>query len=371
MKIVCSKKILVNKIGIAQKGISAKTNLDTLKNLILEASGNELVITGYDLDLGVLASMEAEVETSGKVAINAKLFGEIVRKLPLDILSLEYISDGNKLLISSGKSTFQIVAGNLEDYPALPKITDGSSFKLSSKEFKSMINMTKMALSQDNTKPILTGALMEIDTNSVNMVSLDGYRLAVSKNSLDTGIGSLKKIIIPGRTLNDLSSALGSEELEIEFTVDEKYISAQFNGAKFISRLIEGTYIDYSKLLPAEYKTKIIVNRVEFLNAIDRATILAVHEKNSLVKFSITDEFIQATSNTDVGDLSEQVNITKEGESLNIAFNSRYLTEALKAMSSEEVSLSFTTSLNPCIIHPLDESDYLHLLLPIRLTSKM
>ena len=369
MKIVCSKKILVNKIGIAQKAVCSKTNLEALKNFVLEASDNQLIITGYDLDLGILATMEADVEVSGKFAVNAKLFGDIIRKLPLDILALEFNKDNNTILITSGMSTFQIVAGNLDEFPTLPSISNGSKFKLNSKEFKSMVNKTKIAISQDNTKPLLTGALMEIDTNSINMVALDGYRLAISKHEVESGIDSLKKVIVPGRTLNDISSALGSDNIDIEFTIDEKYISVEFDDVKIISRLLEGEYIEYTRLLPNEYKTEIKINRLKFLNAIDRATILAVHEKNSLVKFSIADEFIQATCNSDLGNLSEQVEINKTGDSLNIAFNSRYLTEALKIMSSDDVTLKFTTNLNPCTIHPMDESDYTYLLLPIRLAN--
>lgn len=369
MKIVCSKKMLVNKIGVAQKAVSSKTNLEALKNLVLEASDNKLVITGYDLDLGIIASMDAEVEVDGKVAIDAKLFGEIVRKASQDTLALEFLQEEGKLLIVSGKSQFKIVAGNLEEFPALPTITGDCKFTLDSKVLKEMTTKTKMAISQDHTKPLLTGSLMEIDQNSVNMVSLDGYRLAVSNHIVETGIDSLKKVVIPGRTLNDLSSIIGSEAIDIQFTLSDKFICAEFEDVKIISRLLEGDYVEYRRLLPTDYKTEIKVNRLEFLDAIERATILAVHEKNSLVKFSITDEFIQATTNSSVGDLSEQVDIEKTGDSLNIAFNSRYLTEALKVISSEDICIKFTNNLNPCTIHPLDDSDYIYLLLPIRLAK--
>lgn len=371
MKIVCSKKMLVNKIGMAQKAVSQKTSLEALKHLVLEASNNELVITGYDLDLGIIAKMEADVEVSGKVAINSRLFGEIVRKTPEDVLALEYLKEENKLLILSGKSTFQIVAGNLEEFPPLPTIVEESKFTLNSKDFTLMINETKMAISQDISKPILTGALMEVNENSVTMVALDGYRMAISEHKIETGVKDSKKVVIPGKTLNDVSSILGSNNLDIQFSTDvnDKYLCVEFEDVKIISRLLEGEYIEYRKLLPAEFKTEISVSRLAFLNAIERATILAAHEKNSLVKFSITDDFIQATTNSSMGDLSEQVDIDKTGDSLNIAFNSRYLTEALRALSCEHVTLKFTTNLNPCTIYPQDDRDYVYLLLPIRLAS--
>lgn len=369
MKIVCNKKILVNKIGIAQKAVGAKTTLDALKNLLLEASEGKLVITGYDLETAIIATMDVDVEIPGKIAIDSKLFGDIARKMPEENINLELLEEEQKLMITSGASKIKIAIGNISEFPEMPTVNEDSKFTINSKIFKNMITETKIAISQDQTKPLLMGELIEIEKDSLSVVAVDGYRLAVSKQSVETGIETPGKIIVPGKALNDISSIIGSDNFDIEIGFGNNFMCASFEDVKFMARLLVGDFIPYQNLIPKEYQTEVKVNRSKFLDAIDRATIVASNEKNSLVKLAITDEFIQATTNSDIGASAEQVKIEKTGESLNIAFNARYITEALKVISSEDIIIRYTSNISPCTIHPMDDSDYLYLLLPVRLSN--
>ncbi len=369
MKIVCNKKILVNKIGIAQKAVGAKTTLDALKNLLLEASEGKLVITGYDLETAIIATMDVDVEIPGKIAIDSKLFGDIARKMPEENINLELLEEEQKLMITSGASNIKIAIGNISEFPEMPTVNEDSKFTINSKIFKNMITETKIAISQDQTKPLLMGELIEIEKDSLSVVAVDGYRLAVSKQSVETGIETPGKIIVPGKALNDISSIIGSDNFDIEIGFGNNFMCASFEDVKFMARLLVGDFIPYQNLIPKEHQTEVKVNRSKFLDAIDRATIVASNDRNSLVKLAITDEFIQATTNSDIGASAEQVEIEKTGESLNIAFNSRYITEALKVISSEDIIIRYTSNISPCIIHPMDDSDYLYLLLPVRLSN--
>lgn len=369
MKIVCNKKILVNKIGVAQKAVSSKTTLNALKNLLLDVVDGKLIITGYDLETVIIATMDVEMERPGKVSIDSKLFGDIARKLPDENIELELIEETNKLKVVSGPSQFELALGDVSEYPEIPTVNEDSKFSINSKVLKDMVAETKFATSQDQTKPILMGELIEIEKDSISLVAIDGYRLAFSKQTVETGIENPGKIIVPGKGLSDISSIIGSDNFDIEIGFGAKFMSASFQDIKFMTRLLEGAFIEYKRLIPNEYQTEVKVNRRKFLEAIDRATLVSEKDNNSLVKLSVTDEFIQATTSSDIGASAEQVNIEKSGDSLNVAFNARYLTEALKVMSSEDITIRFTSNVSPCTIHPMDDSDYLYLLLPVRLAK--
>lgn len=368
MKIICNQKLLANKIGIAQKAINGKTTLDLLKGILLSAKNDQLKLTGYDLEIGIETYTQAEVIQEGEIVVNARLFGDIIRKLPDSFVEIETDSENN-VYINCLNSRFKIKGDSASEYPRLPDVNKDDLYNIPQDLLKNMIKQTVFAISQDQTKPILMGELLEIVDGNISLVAIDGYRLAVRSATVDN-VSNNAKVIIPGKALTDVNSLLSTEE-DIQLGFDDKNAIFIIEDTKIITRLLEGDFIDYKKLLPREYNSKVKLNTKELLNSIERASLLSQSEKNNLIKLSIRDNSMAITSNTDRGNVYEEVSLELEGDYLDIAFNSRYFIEGLKNIDSEEIFIEFTTNVNPCIIKPADEVKYTYLLLPVRISSNI
>ena len=368
MKIICNQKLLANKIGISQKAINGKTTLELLKGILLSAKDGQLKLTGYDLEIGIETYTQAEVIEEGEIVVNARLFGDIIRKLPDSFVEIETDAENN-VYINCLNSRFKIKGDSAKEYPRLPEVNEEDLYNIPQDLLKNMIKQTVFAISQDQTKPILMGELLEIVDGDISLVAIDGYRLAVRSCKIDN-ITNNAKVIIPGKALNDVNSLLSSEE-DVKVGFDEKNAIFIINDTKIITRLLEGDFIDYKKLLPREYNSKVKLKTKELLNSIERASLLSQSEKNNLIKLSIRDNVMAITSNTDKGNVYEEVNLELSGEYLDIAFNSRYFLEGLKNIDSEEIFIEFTTNINPCIIRPADDVKYTYLLLPVRISSNI
>ena len=343
MKIICNQKLLANKIGISQKAINGKTTLELLKGILLSAKDGQLKLTGYDLEIGIETYTQAEVIEEGEIVVNARLFGDIIRKLPDSFVEIETDAENN-VYINCLNSRFKIKGDSAKEYPRLPEVNEEDLYNIPQDLLKNMIKQTVFAISH-------------------------GYRLAVRSCKIDN-ITNNAKVIIPGKALNDVNSLLSSEE-DVKVGFDEKNAIFIINDTKIITRLLEGDFIDYKKLLPREYNSKVKLKTKELLNSIERASLLSQSEKNNLIKLSIRDNVMAITSNTDKGNVYEEVNLELTGEYLDIAFNSRYFLEGLKNIDSEEIFIEFTTNINPCIIRPADDVKYTYLLLPVRISSNI
>lgn len=370
LKVICNQKDLVKAIGESQKAVSNKTTMDILKNFYIQAFNGSLKITGYDLEISIESMFDTNVIEEGEALINAKLFGDIIKKLPQSDIELSV--DGDILTLICGKSKFQLKCENAVDYPKLPTANKNNLVEINQGLFKQMIHETVFATSQDQTKPVLTGELLEIKDSAISLVAIDGYRLSVSTNKVSNSIED-SAIVIPSKTLQDVSSLLTSNNDTFKFGFNEKHAMFIVGNTTVVSRLIDGNFIEYKKLLPKEHNTLITANRKELLTCIERASLLTASERNSLVKLEIRDNILNIMSNTDKGNCNEQMNISLSGDYLDIAFNSRYLAEALKVIETEEVTLEFTNNVNPCIIKPvskdLEIKEYTYLILPVRISS--
>ncbi|MDK2564547.1 DNA polymerase III subunit beta [Romboutsia sedimentorum] len=369
MKIICNQKILAHKIGISQKAINGKTTLELLKGILLSAKGDQLKLTGYDLEIGIETYTQAEVIQEGEIVVNAKLFGDIIRKLPDSFVEIE-TDDENNVYINCVNSRFKIKGDSAKEFPKLPDVSKDDLYNIPQDLLKNMIKQTVFAISQDQTKPILMGELLEIINGNISLVAIDGYRLAVKSCKIDNMITDAK-VIIPGKALTDVNSLLSLEEHDVKVGFDDKNAIFIISDTKIITRLLEGEFIDYKKLLPREHNSKVKLNTKSLLNSIERASLLSQSEKNNLIKLSIRDSVMAITSNTDKGNVYEEVALELEGDYLDIAFNSRYFLEGLKNIDSEEIFIEFTTNVNPCIIKPADGAKYTYLLLPVRISSNI
>ncbi|SHJ01668.1 DNA polymerase III, beta subunit [Clostridium amylolyticum] len=366
MKLICEKNKLQEAISTSQKAITGKSTMPVLEGLYIEAVNNVLTFIGSDIDLSIETKTQAEVIEPGKIVVDNRIFGEIIRKLPNDKVIIETI-DGNIIQISCQKSVFNLVHMNADEYPSVPNINENIVFSINQSILKNMIKGTIFATAQDETRPILQGVLFEVNNKNLNLVALDGYRLAVKSQVIDTD--NSINVVIPGKTLSEVSKILEENEEKVNITFTENHILFNLGETKIISRLLEGEFIKYSSLLPQEHKLLVTVNRQELLNGIERASLMAKDGNSNLIKLNIEEDNMVITSNSQLGKVREEVSINLQGESLQIAFNSKYLLDVLKIMEDDEVLLELSSSVTPCVIKNKEIDNCKYLVLPVRLVK--
>lgn len=365
MKIKVEQKKLTDHINIAQKSISSRTTLQILDGILLEAKDKRLKITGTDLEISIETFLDCEIYEEGSIVVNSRIFGDIIKKLPNAPIFIEI--EKNNINIKCENSEFNIMGNPGEDYPDLPIVSKRDSVEIPMDILKDIIRQTVFATTQDETRPSLTGVLAESDENMISFVALDGYRLALRNLQLDSSLEF--KIIIPGRSLNELNKILDDKEDNFKISISPGHVIFDIGDTIMYSRLLEGQFFNYKDIIREEHETKVIVNKNDFRDSLERASLLSKEEKANLVKLTILDKKINIRSNSEIGNVHEEIESQQEGEGLNIAFNSRYLLEGIRTIQSEEIQLNFMGSLNPCIINGLDEENYTYLVLPVRLAQ--
>lgn len=365
MNILCNQKKLANAITNAQKAINNKTTIELLKGILITAKNNKLTITGYDNEISIETSVESQINKEGTIVVNSRLMGDIIRKLPDTFVSIETDEDYN-VFINCLNSRFKIKGLPADEFPKQEELSMDNMIKFNQAELKNMIRQTVFATAIEPINPTLAGELLDLNGDKVNLVALDGYRLAIRKSNLEESIDSDINAIIPGITLNHINSLL-SDEGNLFVGLDSKNIIFIIGDTKIVARLIDGNFTKYESLLPKEYITKIQVNTRNLQECIERAALLFTSAKNNLIKISITDGLMVITSNNENGNAYEEVSIKFEGENIDIAFNSKYLLEGIKNIDSEFINIEFGGSVNPAIIKPVDGPEYIYLLLPVRL----
>ncbi|MBU5428370.1 DNA polymerase III subunit beta [Tissierella pigra] len=365
MKFKINQKDLSKHINIAQKGISSRTTLQILDGILLEAYKGRLRLIGTDLEISIETYVNCEIEEEGAIVVNSKIFGDIVKKLPDAPIYIHV--DNNNINIKCENSEFNIIGNSSKEYPDLPLILDHTSFELPNDLFKSAIRQTVFATTQDETRPSLTGVLIEIENKLISFVALDGYRLSLRKLPIESDVQL--KIIIPGRALNELNKILEDNEEIMKIAAAPGHVVFNTGDTIVYSRLLEGQFFNYREIIRKDHKTSVTVNKREFQNSLERASLLAKEEKANLVKLNIVNEQILIKSNSEIGNVNEVINADVNGENINIAFNSRYILEGIKIIDSEEIQLNFMGSLNPCIIKPIQDENYIYLVLPVRLAQ--
>lgn len=367
LKIRIQQKDLSRCINVVQKGISSKSTLPILSGILLETEEGKLKLTGTDLEIGIKSSVNCEIIEEGNIVITSRIFGDIVRKLP-DLPIDINVDENNNVHIICGNSKFNIIGQPSIDYPQLPEIFEGSYFEIPKDLLKSMIRQTIFAAAQDETRPILTGALFETSNNSASLVAIDGYRLAVKKVSVN--VNEDIKVVIPAKTLNEVSKILEDDDTEVKISCTQGNVIFNFGDTIITSRLLEGQFLNYNDIIRNEYKLKIRVKTRDLQECLERASLLAREGKNNLVKLDISDDRLVITSNSEIGNVYEELPIELEGNDIRIAFNSKYILEGIKAIDSEEIVMDMISNVNPCIIRPAEDNSYTYLVLPVRLAAE-
>lgn len=364
MIIICNKQKLQDGISICQKAITGKSTMPILEGIYINATKEGITLIGSDIDVCIETKVDADVLEEGKVVIDSKIFGEIIRKLPNSDVRIEIIQD-DTVQITCEKSVFNVVFMNADEFPSIPKLDIAKELKVSQSILKNMIKSTSFAIAQDETRPILQGILFEVKEKKLNLVALDGYRMAIKTEYLDNDFDI--EVVIPGKTLNEVSKILEDIESIVNITFTNNHILFDLGETKIISRLLEGKYVNYLSLLPQEHKLLINVNRQELQNGIERASLMAKEGNSNLVKLEMNEESIIITSNSQLGKVREEVTVNMQGDPIQIAFNSRYIIDVLKNMEDDNVQIEMTSSVSPCVIKGKEAESYKYLVLPVRL----
>jgi DNA polymerase-3 subunit beta len=364
MIFTCEKQKILEGISIVQKAITGKSTNPILEGIYINTNKSTLTLIGSDMDVSIQTSVDATIIEEGSIVIDAKIFGEIIRKLPNSTIKIETIE--NQLLkITCEKSVFDVVYMNTSEFPELPEINENLTISVNQNILKNMIKGTSFAIAQDETRPILQGILFEVKNKNLNLVALDGYRLAIRNEFLDTDINM--EVVIPGKTLNEVSKILEDVDNIVDITFTNNHILFNLEKTKIISRLLEGKFINYNSLLPQEHKLLVNINRQELQNAIERASLMAKDGNTNLIKLDLQQDNLIITSNSQLGKVREEISIKLQGEDIQIAFNSKYLLDVLKNVEADEVIMKMTSGISPCVIEEKNNENAKYLVLPVRL----
>lgn len=370
MKFKCSQHTLAKALNTVSKAVSSKTTIPILKGILLKVtSDGTLTLSASDLELSIEKKIEVETEQEGSIVVFARLFSDIIRKLPNEEILIEE-QENNTVLIKTSSSEFTIVGINAEEFPEVDKIDkETNNISFPNETFKDMIKKTSFSASVDESKGIIVGVLMEIEPESVNMVALDGFRMAVSREKMQN-TDSLH-IVIPAKILNEVYKIISEseEKSEIRIICSDKKAVILIENTKVIIRLLEGEFIKYKDIIPGGNQTKIQIERNILLNSIERASLLAKEGKNNLIKLSIKDNLMIITSRSEEGNVKEELIMEKTGEDLEIGFNSKYIIDVLKAIDDEQIIMELNTSTTPCLVKPVESNRFEYLILPVRISS--
>jgi len=367
MKLICSKANLLKGVNIVSKAVPSKTTMSILECILIDASANEIKFTANDMELGIETKVEGQILQKGIIAIDAKVFAEIVRKLPDNDVTIE--SDSNyQISITCEKANFHISGKSGEDFSYLPYIEKTDFIALSQFTLKEVIRQTIFSIADNDNNKLMTGELFEVHNNEFKVVSLDGHRISIRKIELKENYPD-RKVIVPGKSLQEISKILSGEtEDEVRIFFTGNHIVFEFDTTTVVSRLIEGEYFKINQMLSSDYETKFVINKKELLNCIDRATLLVKEGDKKPIIFRITNENMEININSQLGSMKEDIDIEKEGKDILIGFNPKFLIDALRVIDDENVTIYMVNPKAPCYIRD-EEQKYIYLILPVNFNS--
>lgn len=370
MKIICKKSDLLNSVNIVLRAVSSKTTLPILECMVIDVSEDRIKLVSNDMELAIETIVKGEIvdaSTNKIIAINAKVFSEIVRKLSDNDVTVE-TDDRFMMTITCEKAKFNIAGKPADEFPTLPHIERKEAVVLSQFTLKEVIRQTVFSISDNEANKIMTGELFEITGDELRVVSLDGHRISIRKIQLKDNYGNIK-VIVPGKTLIEISKILSGEmadEVTIYFT--DKHVLFEFEDTLVLSRLIEGEYYKINQMLSNDYETRIVINKREFFNCIDRATLLIKESEKKPIIVGITDDNMELRINSNIGSMKEEIDIKKEGKDILIGFNPKFLMDVLRVVDDEEVTIYMINPKAPCFIKDKEES-YIYLILPVNFNA--
>ncbi|SOC08070.1 DNA polymerase-3 subunit beta [Ureibacillus xyleni] len=376
MKFDIMRDRLLDGLNNVMKAVSSKTTIPILTGIKIDVTNDGITLTGSDADITIQTFIPLEedgdqlinITETGSIVLQARMFNEIVRKLPTNDVEIE-VSNGSQTHIRSGKSEFHLIGSDASEYPLLPEVSTDQQFTMPADLLKSVIRETVFAVATSESRPVLTGVNWQIHGDELVCVATDSHRLARRKTTLDQLPTNVNSVVIPGKSLNELNKILGESNNPVEIVITNQQVLFKTENVLFFSRLLEGNYPETSRLIPEEFKTNITINGKSLLQAIDRASLLAREDRNNVVRFeTLEGQSVEISSNSpEIGKVEEQIQVEAlEGESLKISFSAKYMMEALKAIDGQDVIIQFTGAMRPFILRSVHDDAILQLILPVR-----
>ena len=367
MKIICSKNSLLKSVSISLKAVPSKTTMPILECILIDATTNQIKFTTNDMELGIKTIVEGAIEEKGMIALDAKILYEIIRRLPDNDVTIK-TDDKLTAFITCEKAKFTIPGKSGEDFAYLPIIEREECLTVSQFTLKEMIRQTIFSIAANETNKLMTGELFEIKDNCLKIVSLDGHRIAIRRMELKKDYSD-RKVVVPGKTLNEISKILSGEIDDlVNIYFSKNHILFEFDQTIVVSRLIEGEYFRIDQMLSSDYETKISINKKEFLDCIDRATLLVREGEKKPIIIEISDNTMELRIDSAMGSMDENIDIIKEGKDILIGFNPRFLIDALKVIDDETISIYLVNPKAPCFIRD-DDENYTYLILPVNINQ--
>lgn len=368
MKLLCQRDTLLTSILIVQKAAASKSTIPVLGGIYLNAENGVLELQSNDYETAIKCSLPVQVINSGATVLSSKYFSEIIRKLPGNTVEISSSSNNSAISIKSNNANYEFVSMPPEEFPIIQMIQTGNTFEISETILKNMIRQTTFACSQDDARPVFTGVLMEIENNDINMVATNTHRLAFCKGTITNNTMSSLKVIVPSKILNELNKILSSEsEEKVLIRWNQNKLAFQFREIYIETQLIEGQFPNYRQVIPQNYKTELYLSKDTLEEIVERASLLTRDGDYNVVKMDIKDMNIIVTSNNpEVGAAHEEAEAATKGEQLTIAFNARYILDALKILDTAEIDFYFTSPLTPAVIKPRGQDQFMYVITPVR-----
>ena len=369
MKVICEKEKILKGISSVINGVASKTTMPVLEGILIHTNYKELKLTSYNLEIGIEYILEAQIEEQGNTVVNATMFSEIIKRLPSTEIKFS-INENNLLEIECEGSLYKLATMNPDEFPELPKINVDNSIEVEQTTLKNMIRKTIFAVSTEENRPIFTGCLFEVYENKLNVVAVDGYRLAIKNKNLTEMPNSFSSVI-PGKTLNEVNKIISDSFDTVKIGISRNQALFEMENCKIVTRLLDGEFLKYSNTIPQNWETRVKVNKNNIQNCFERILLISSSsiekEKKYPVKINIEVGKVTISCANQTGDAKEEIFVETEGKELEIGFNPRFFLDALKAIDDEEVYIEFGTNRSPCIIKPVSDGDYLYMILPIKM----
>ena len=368
MKFSCEKALLQAAISTTSRAVSPKSSIPALEGILLEA-GSDLRLTGYNLETGIRTIVPADIREEGTLVLGARLFGEIVRKLPDDIVTFQ--SENYMVNIKCGMSEFNILGTDPEEFPELPTVEYQNSLILPQSRLKAMISQTLFAVSDNESRPIHTGSLFEVDSEGLTIVSVDGYRLALRHESIDKKEGAETfSFVVPGAALSEVEKICSDVDEPASATQGARHVMFKVGDTMLVSRRLEGEFLAYRQAIPRNNTIHVEGDTRALLSSIDRVSLIISDKLKSPLRCVFDSNLLKISTKTAIGDAYDECPLSGDGGGLEIGFNNKYLMDALKAAPADKVRLELTTGVSPCVILPTEgEENFLYMVLPVRLKA--
>jgi DNA polymerase-3 subunit beta len=366
MNIICEKNLLQHGVATVSRAALAKSPVGALEGIHLRAENEMITLYGSDGTLSIRCTIEAAVPEAGETVLPAKLLGEILAKF--EACEIKMYTEDSSLVMECGHSRTTLCTMDPQSYPKFPEYAKSRGVSMMSGTLLSMIDQTAFATSTSEDKPILTGILMELGQESLRLVALDGYRLAIRQENVQAGM-EYAEVVVPARSMREIASIIPDDESTVRLYAGDHLLAVTADKLEVTTRVLQGDYVKYRNILPSDHATRVVVDSLSLLGSLERASILARQSKTNLVNLQIEGDVMTITSDSEVGRTREEVGISLTGKNLSIAFNSRYLLDVLKEVKDDSLIFDFNTSISPCVIRPLQGESFYYLVLPVKTSA--